>query len=181
MIIHAGREPKSPAYACDPHLICKAEKLDIVLRDFPGLPHRMEDLGKLNGVRYINDSKSTTIASLEWALYQMEPNTTLIAGGRHKGGDFGVLKALMQEKVKQLLAFGEARNRIKEAFADVVPIKSVETLDLAIEAARKSSARGETILFSPACASFDQFRDYRERGNRFKAILAHLREVLTPA
>lgn len=146
--------------------------VDHVLDQFLGLEHRFEFAGTFNGVQYINDSKSTTIASLGWALDRIEKDAILIAGGRHKGGDFRVLRDLIQKKIKFLIAFGESKKEIEMAFGDLVSVYTVESLDEALRAARAVTRAGQTVLFSPACASFDMFRDYQDRGKQFKTIIS---------
>ena len=149
-----------------------------VLENFSGLEHRFEEVGELHGVHYINDSKSTTIASLGWALERVREDSILIAGGRHKGGDFRVLRDLIRKKIKFLIVMGEAKEEIEGAFSDVVSVYSTESLEEAPRMARGVSRPGETVLFSPACASFDMFQDYQDRGRQFKNILASWRDGL---
>ena len=152
---------------------------DLVLKKFSGLEHRFEDAGSVYGVRYINDSKSTTIASLGWALDRVDEGCVLISGGRHKGGDFRVLRDLMKRKAKFLIAMGEAKTEIENAFGDLVSVYSASSLEDALRVARTVSRPGQTVLFSPACASFDMFQDYQDRGRQFKNILAGWRGDLT--
>lgn len=142
-----------------------------VLDNFTGLEHRFELSSTIHGVKYINDSKSTTIASLGWALERVEDQTILICGGRHKGGDFRVLRSLLAKKVKFLILIGESKKQIESALSDLVTTVSVETLEDALKAARAASKPGDSVLFSPACASFDMFKDYQDRGRQFKSIL----------
>jgi UDP-N-acetylmuramoylalanine--D-glutamate ligase len=150
----------------------ESQVVDRVLDQFLGLEHRFELAGTFNGVQYVNDSKSTTIASLGWALDRVEKDAVLIAGGRHKGGDFRVLRDLVQKKIKFLVALGESRKEIEAAFSDLVSVYAVESLEEALRAARAATRPGQTVLFSPACASFDMFRDYQDRGKQFKAIIS---------
>ncbi len=151
-----------------------------VFERFKGIEHRLEEVGVYRNVRYINDSKSTTLSSLEWALRRMNQPVILIAGGRHKGGDFRLLRRLVKEKVRHLVAIGEAAEVIEETFGDLVSVSRQKTLEDALRTAQDAAGPGETILFSPACASFDMFRNYEERGRRFKDILSH-QFVLHPA
>lgn len=151
-----------------------------VLDYFSGLEHRFEDVGTVLGVRYINDSKSTTIASLAWALERVGEKAILIAGGRHKGGDFRFLRELVRKKLKFLIAIGEAKKEIEQAFGDLVSVYAADTLEEALRVARSASRPGETVLFSPACASFDMFQDYQDRGRQFKGILESWRNELAP-
>ena len=160
-------------YKIDPQIV------ETVLKNFTGLEHRFEEAGELHGVRYINDSKSTTIASLGWALERVGSKAILIAGGRHKGGDFRVLRELVRKNVKFLILIGEAKKEIETALGDVVSCVSAPTLEEALRVARSVSRTGETVLFSPACASFDMFKDYQDRGAQFKSIIASWRDELS--
>lgn len=146
--------------------------VDSVFQEFKGLEHRLEEVGVYQSVRYINDSKSTTLSSLEWALRQMTRPVVLIAGGRHKGGDFRELRGMVKEKVKYLIAIGEAAQTIDSAFGDLVSVTHKKTLEEALQAARVAAGPGETVLFSPACASFDMFQNYEARGRQFKKLLS---------
>ncbi len=159
-------------YKIDPQIV------ESVLQNFTGLEHRYEDAGELHGVRYVNDSKSTTIASLGWALERVGGKTILIAGGRHKGGDFRVLRELVRKNVKFLILIGEAKKEMEAALGDVVSCVSAPTLEEALRVARSVSRTGETVLFSPACASFDMFKDYQDRGVQFKTIVSSWRDEL---
>lgn len=152
-----------------------------VLQNFSGLEHRLEDVGVFEEVRYINDSKSTTVASLGWALDRVPKPLILIAGGRHKGGDFRLLRGQIHDRVKYLIAFGESKKSLVDAFYDLVPVREAATLEEAMTLARQSSQSRDTILFSPACASFDLFRDYRDRGLKFKEIMTQWRRAVSPA
>ena len=145
-----------------------------VLKNFSGLEHRMEEVGSFFGVRYINDSKSTTIASLKWALLRSGSEIVLIAGGRFKGGDFKELRKLVRDRVKFVVAIGEAKNLIHEAYADLVPVFMTGSFEDALRVARGAAKNGQTVLFSPACASFDMFKNYKDRGQRFKDEVSKL-------
>ena len=179
-----GKNGENPNYAAVGE-VAKLYQIDpavtqSVLESFTGLEHRFENIGTVHGVEYINDSKSTTIASLGWALEHIENKSVLIAGGRHKGGDFRVLRDLVKRKVKFLIALGEAKKEIETAFGDLVSVYCVDSLPEALRVARGASQPGDMVLFSPACASFDMFRDYQDRGRQFKSILAHWGAELAP-
>lgn len=141
------------------------------LKEFKGLEHRLEEIGIEHGIRYINDSKSTTVASLEWALKQIQAPVVLIAGGRYKGGDFESLRQLVQKKVKFLIVIGEAKELIRNAFEDLVTVYPAATLEEAVRIARGAARAGEAVLFSPACSSFDMFASYADRGQKFKRMV----------
>ncbi|MBI4000112.1 MAG: UDP-N-acetylmuramoyl-L-alanine--D-glutamate ligase [Candidatus Omnitrophica bacterium] len=172
---HAAIEEVARLYQIDPGVTRS------VLENFSGLEHRFEETGILHGVKYINDSKSTTIASLGWALERVGEGVVLIAGGRPKGGDFRVLRELVKQKVKFLILLGEAKKDMEDAFGDLVSVYSVSSLEEALRVARGVGRPGGTVLFSPACASFDMFQDYQDRGRQFKSILASWRDELAPA
>jgi len=152
-----------------------------VFRNFSGLEHRLEEVGTFEEVRYINDSKSTTVASLGWALSRVPKPIILIAGGRYKGGDFRILRLQVHERVKHLIVFGESKKLLIEAFHDLVPVQEANTLQEAMKFVESSRKPHDTVLFSPACASFDLFRDYRDRGLQFKEIVTKWHKALSPA
>ncbi|HHD11619.1 MAG TPA: UDP-N-acetylmuramoyl-L-alanine--D-glutamate ligase [Deltaproteobacteria bacterium] len=143
---------------------------------FRGLPHRMEFVRELEGVRYINDSKSTNTGSLKRALEGFAGDgrrVVLIAGGKDKGMDFSVLKGVVNSRVKALVLIGEAKEKFKEAGFNVKCL-GAEDLEEAVLMAREEAAAGDTVLLSPGCASFDMFRDFEHRGNCFKEIVRGL-------
>ena len=150
-----------------------------LLKEFRGIEHRMENVNFGDGVNYINDSKSTTIASLGWALDRMNKKVVLIMGGLHKGGDFSQLQNKVKEKVKSLVVIGKASLEIEHVFRAFVSVQKAASLEDALRIARSQSKIGDTILFSPACASFDMFRDYEDRGRQFKEIVARLQKEVS--
>ncbi len=137
---------------------------------FRGLPHRLETVGTLKGVRYINDSKATNIDAVARALECFDQPVVLIMGGRPKGDDFKTLAKLIQKHVKRLIALGEAQGVIVKALDTAVPISRAQTMDDAVRQAHATALEGETVLLSPACASFDMYRNYAERGDDFRAV-----------
>ncbi|MFQ5479910.1 MAG: UDP-N-acetylmuramoyl-L-alanine--D-glutamate ligase [Thermodesulfobacteriota bacterium] len=146
------------------------------LRSFKGLRHRMELIGERGGVSFVDDSKGTNTGALLMALKSTPAPVILIAGGRDKHGDYGVLNALMADKVRLLLALGEAGGRLSEAFTGIVEVRKVSSMEEAVETAAAEARPGETVLLSPACSSFDMFRDFKERGDRFAALVRALPE-----
>jgi UDP-N-acetylmuramoylalanine--D-glutamate ligase len=149
-----------------------------VLYEFSGLPFRLEFLGEWKGVKVFNDSKATTVNALRSALKSMpDKRVILIAGGKDKGGDFESLYHLIAQKVKVAVLIGEAKDRIFQAWKGVVKLEKADTLETAVKLAKAYSQSGDVILFSPACASFDMFRDYVERGERFKELVYSLFSV----
>ncbi len=144
------------------------------LRSFSGLRHRMEFVRVLRGVTFVNDSKGTNTGALMMALRSTEGPVVLIAGGRDKGGDYGVLSQIVAEKVRLLIGLGEAGERLREAFSGITEVRLVSSMEEAVETAACEARSGETVLLSPACSSFDMFRDYKERGARFTALVRAL-------
>jgi len=151
---------------------------DICLRifdQFKGIEHRMEMVRKIDGIDFINDSKSTTAEALRWALNSIHQPIYLICGGKDKNIKFSVLKDIVRRKVKKIFAIGEAKNKIKKTFKDVISVEECHTLESAAGKARHSASKGDCVLLSPMCASFDMFRNFEERGRDFKHIVERLR------
>jgi UDP-N-acetylmuramoylalanine--D-glutamate ligase len=145
------------------------KKLQEGLKTFVNAPHRLEYVATVNGVRYINDSKATNVDSVYWALRAMTTPTILILGGVDKGNDYAQIEALVQQKVRAIICMGTDNTPILNFFADLVsPIIETASIQAAIEAARKLAHECDTVLLSPACASFDLFRNYEDRGDQFK-------------
>lgn len=154
------------------------EIIQEVLYTFKGLPYRMEYLGSFKGREVYNDSKSTTVNSLRSALESFEgKKVILIAGGRDKGGNFEDIRDLVKSKTKACLLIGESKERIAKAWSGC-EVYTFSSLELAVAKAFEISEAGDVILFSPACASFDMFRDYKERGERFKELILNLSSLL---
>ncbi|NNE68731.1 MAG: UDP-N-acetylmuramoyl-L-alanine--D-glutamate ligase [Rhodothermales bacterium] len=145
------------------------------LATFEGVPHRLEPVREVQGVRYINDSKATNVNAVWYALESMRDPVILLAGGRDKGNDYGPLRPLVSQKVKSLVCFGEAAGVIAEAVGDAAG-RSLRARDLeeALELASAEAQSGDVVLLSPACASFDQFDNYEQRGNAFKRLVNNL-------
>lgn len=146
-------------------------KVSAGLRSFRPLPHRMEPVGSRNDILWVNDSKATNLESMEVALRSYENDIVLIAGGRDKGADFGKLEPLVRRKLRHLIVLGEAAETIAGAWP-LVPMTRVATLEEAVEVAGAVSLPGNVILLSPGCASQDMFRDYQERGDVFRKVVA---------
>jgi len=145
-----------------------------VISKFRGIEHRLEHVTTINGVDFINDSKATTVASVEWALKSIERNIVLIMGGRYKGGDFGRLKKFVQDKVDYIVAIGEARPHIKSGLRGTKEIIEKNDFDDAVRTAFKKTRKGGRVLLSPGCSSFDMFKNYEERGRIFKELCSRL-------
>ena len=145
------------------------------LENFQGVEHRLENVLKINNVRYINDSKGTNVNATFYALDSMEASTVWIVGGVDKGNDYSELFALVNEKVKAIICLGIDNEKIIKAFGNVVDI-IVEThsMEDAVKVAYRLSKKGDNVLLSPACASFDLFENYEDRGRQFKNAVRNL-------
>jgi UDP-N-acetylmuramoylalanine--D-glutamate ligase len=141
---------------------------------FRGLPHRIEFAGEKKGVRFFDDSKGTNVGSVLRALDTFPEPVILLLGGRDKDGDFDTLKPKLAQKAKKVILFGEARDRIGALIGSNVPADKKPTLREAISSAYENAAAGDVILLSPGCASFDEFQNYKERGNFFKEVVRNL-------
>lgn len=145
------------------------------LLDFEGAEHRLEKVLKVNGVQYVNDSKATNVNSVFYALECMDKPIIWIVGGVDKGNDYTVLMSLVREKVKSIICLGKNNEKIIDVFGDVVDVL-VETTSAveAVGVAYKMGKKGDTVLLSPACASFDLFKNYEDRGRKFKEAVRSL-------
>ena len=143
------------------------------LSQFKGLPHRMELVAEIGGVFYINDSKGTNIGAVVKSLEGFSRPVVLIMGGRDKGGDFSVLRGLTS-KIKAIVAIGEAKKKIKESLDDVISIKEAADMSDAVKKAAGIAKRGDSVLLSPGCASFDMFKNYEHRGDVFKETVMEM-------
>ncbi|GFO68899.1 UDP-N-acetylmuramoylalanine--D-glutamate ligase [Geomonas limicola] len=146
---------------------------------FKGLPHRMEFVTEFNGVSWYEDSKGTNVGSVVKSLESFPANITLIAGGKDKGGSYQPLADLVASRVSHLVLIGEARVRINEELGHLTDTHLTSSLEEAVELAGKLTQSGGVVLFSPACSSFDMFKDYAERAERFKAAVRALEEEAT--
>ena len=143
-------------------------------RVFEPLPHRTALVAEIDGVKYVDDSKATNIAAMCAAVKMCSGKVHLIAGGRVKERDFSLAKDLLAQRVSHLYLIGEASGMMQAAWGDAVRCMSCGTLEKAVEAAQKQAMLGDTVLLSPACTSFDQFRDFNERGDCFAAAVRGL-------
>lgn len=148
-----------------------------VLRTFRGVPHRMEHVAEIDGVAYINDSKGTNPDAAMKALDSYDQPLVLIAGGRNKGSDFTAFAAKVREKVRALVVLGECADEIIESMNKVgfSNIYRAHTLEEAVRKAAEVANPGEIVLLSPACASWDMFKDFEQRGEKFKEVVLSLR------
>ncbi|MBC7536145.1 MAG: UDP-N-acetylmuramoyl-L-alanine--D-glutamate ligase [Ferruginibacter sp.] len=153
----------------------RKEKIREALQTFESLEHRMEPVSTIKGVEFINDSKATNVNSTWYALESMIKPVILVLGGVDKGNDYNILKEMVKEKVKAIVCMCRDNSKIHEAFGDVVSLM-VNTLSAkeAVQAAFHFSNKGDVVLLSPACASFDLFKNYEDRGNQFKQAVKNL-------
>ncbi|WP_418500965.1 UDP-N-acetylmuramoyl-L-alanine--D-glutamate ligase [Flagellimonas sp.] len=145
------------------------------IQSFQGVPHRLEKVLKINHVEYINDSKATNVNATFYALDGIKKPIVWIAGGVDKGNDYAELMPLVREKVKAIICLGMDNTKLKESFGNVIDLM-VETYSMeeAVKVAYKVAERGDAVLLSPACASFDLFKNYEDRGDQFKAAIKNL-------
>jgi len=147
----------------------RIESIRESLMKFEGVEHRLEPVRLLDGVRYINDSKATNVNAVWYALDSIKEPMTLILGGRDKGNDYSEIAAQIREKVHTIIAIGEGKEAVATQLGEHVPhLIMSESMEDAVRTARRSAKRGEVVLLSPACASFDMFENYEHRGREFK-------------
>ena len=153
----------------------RKEKIREAIQSFEALEHRMEHVNTIRGVEFINDSKATNVNSTWYALESMEKPTILILGGIDKGNDYSLIRDLVKEKVKAIVCLGVDNRKIHEAFMNDVPlIVNTASADEAVKAAFHFANKGDVVLLSPACASFDLFKNYEDRGEQFKKAVRDL-------
>ncbi len=153
----------------------RKEKIRDAVKNFHSLEHRMEFVAMVRGVEFINDSKATNVNSTWYALESMNKPTVLILGGVDKGNDYTLIEELVKEKVKAIVCMGTDNSKIIEAFKDIVPtIIETDSAKKAVNAAFKAAGKDEVVLLSPACASFDLFKNYEDRGTQFKEAVKEL-------
>ena len=142
------------------------------LETFKNSPHRLEVVATIDGVTYINDSKATNVDSVYYALLAVEGPVVLIIGGVDKGNDYGAIMPLVKEKVKSIVCLGVDNEKLKATFSNIIDkIVEADSMKMAIEESRKMAQSGDQILLSPACASFDLFKNYVDRGEQFTEIV----------
>ncbi len=154
------------------------EEIVRALGTFEGLRHRMESLGAVGGVEFVNDSKATNVEAVLSALASFTRPVILIAGGLGKGLDFSSLADASRGVVKRAVLIGESGEKIGRALEAVADIEVAESMRDAVRRAHRAALPGETVLLSPACASFDMFRNFEDRGDVFRAEVGMLREEL---
>ena len=156
------------------HLGVALDALQKGLDSYPGLPHRLEPVRVLDGVEWINDSKATNVDSVEKSLTAFPGNVHIIMGGRGKGAPYAPLRELMRGRVKTIFTIGEDAPAIASELSGVAEIEPCGALATAVFRARKRARGGDVVLLSPACASYDQFRNFEDRGDQFKALVRGL-------
>jgi len=153
----------------------RKEKIREAVKDFQSLEHRMEFIATVRGVEFINDSKATNVNSTWYALESMNKPTVLVLGGTDKGNDYNLIADLVKEKVKAIVCLGVDNKKIIAAFKDIVPtIIETNTAKQCVNACFKLAIKGDVVLMSPACASFDLFKNYEDRGKQFKEAVKEL-------
>lgn len=150
------------------------EAIRKVMEEFPGLEHRLEFVREKEGVRFFNDSKGTNVGAVAKSLASFSCPVILLAGGLDKGGDYGPLEEEVRRKVKKLILFGAAKEIIRKALGHLTETVMVGDLEAAVREAHKSARPGDAVLLSPACSSFDMFKNYAERGRVFKDLVRAL-------
>jgi UDP-N-acetylmuramoylalanine--D-glutamate ligase len=153
------------ARGVDPQAVATA------LRTFAGVPHRLEEVAERNGVLFVNDSKATNVASALVGIEAFDGGVHLIAGGSLKGGGFGGLRPAVQSRCRACYLIGEAAEQPEMDLKDTVPLHRSGDLEHAVQAAAQVAEPGDTVLLSPACASYDQFKNFEERGDRFRELV----------
>jgi UDP-N-acetylmuramoylalanine--D-glutamate ligase len=147
---------------------------------FHGLEHAMEFVASVDGVRFVNDSKATNVESALRSIESFERGLVVIVGGRFKGGDLRLLREPLRARAKGVVAIGEARGLVREALGDAVDIHEASSFQEAIDEAFARAKPSGVVLLAPACASFDMFHDYAERGRRFKEEVTRIAKATDP-
>lgn len=153
----------------------KLESIRAGLKTFVNAPHRLESVGVIRGVEFVNDSKATNVDSVVYALGSYEKPLVWIAGGIDKGNDYNLIKDAVRKKVRALICLGKDNEKLKKAFGDVVPvIKETQSVKELVKMSLDLAREGDVVLLSPACASFDLFKNYEDRGDQFRAAVREL-------
>jgi UDP-N-acetylmuramoylalanine--D-glutamate ligase len=153
----------------------RKETIREALSTFAGVEHRLEKVAKVNGVEYINDSKATNVNSCWYALQSMKTKTILILGGKDKGNDYSEIADLVKEKCSGLIFLGADNSKLHTFFDGFgLPIADTSSMEDCVKAAYAMAKKGETVLLSPCCASFDLFKSYEDRGRQFKENVCKL-------
>lgn len=152
------------------------------LKTFKNAPHRLETVGVINGVEFVNDSKATNVDSVIYALGSFDKPLIWIAGGIDKGNDYGLIRAEVEKKVKTLICLGTDSDKLKKYFNKVVPqILETQRISEVVSFALAVASKGDVVLLSPACASFDLFKNYEDRGNQFREEVLRVKAAMEAA
>jgi UDP-N-acetylmuramoylalanine--D-glutamate ligase len=157
-----------------------AEEALLGARDFKPGDHRLQLADEIDGVRYYDDSKGTNVGAVAKALENFDDPVVLIAGGRDKDLDFAFLRPLVEEKVRNLVLIGETQDKMRAAFRGAAPVSLADSMEEAVSIASRLAAAGQSVLLSPACASFDMFKDYKDRGDVFCRAVKALKKGPPP-
>jgi UDP-N-acetylmuramoylalanine--D-glutamate ligase len=164
-----------PAGISASHSGIKKEVIREALATFKGVEHRLEYVTRVRGVDYINDSKATNVNSCWYALQSMRQKTILILGGKDKGNDYTEIADLVREKCVGLIYMGLHNEKLHDFFDPFgLPVADVQSMQDAVDAAYRMAQKGEAVLLSPCCASFDLFKSYEDRGEQFKECVRKL-------
>jgi UDP-N-acetylmuramoylalanine--D-glutamate ligase len=144
------------------------------LKNFKGVEHRQEFVREVNGVRYYNDSKATSVDAVWYALQAFDRPIVLMLGGRDKGNDYSRISDLVQKNVRAIVAMGESAEKVEKTLSPLKPVRRADSIDEAVLAAQRFAQTGDVVLLSPACASFDWFENYEQRGKVFKELVKNL-------
>jgi len=150
------------------------DEIEKTLMEFKGVEHRIEFVRELNGVSYYNDSKATNIDALIVALQSFDKNIVLILGGKDVNNDYNIVKDLVIERVKEIIAVGSSKEKINNFFSPFKKVYAADSYEDAVSYSYKISEAGDTVLLSPACKSFDMFNNFEERGTKFKELVNNL-------
>ncbi|MEL7118455.1 MAG: UDP-N-acetylmuramoyl-L-alanine--D-glutamate ligase [Bacteroidota bacterium] len=162
------------------HVGIQEKEIQAGLNSFKGVSHRLELVGSINGVPFFNDSKATNVDAVYYGLQAMTPPVIWIAGGKDKGNEYEVLLPLVKANVKKLIAIGVDNSKLIEVFGGVgVEIEEASSAEEALTKGFQAAEKGDVVLLSPACASFDRFKNYIARGNQFKEAFKHIQNQMT--
>jgi UDP-N-acetylmuramoylalanine--D-glutamate ligase len=154
---------------------CSKKAIETVLNRFEGLEHRLEFVREIEGIRFYNDSKGTNVGSVVKSLQSFSEPIILIAGGKDKKGDLTPLKEFIHSRVKRLILMGQAKERMGRELGGLTDMAVAKDMEEAVKLSYQSARKGEVVLLSPACSSFDMFKDYKERGRVFKEAVFRIR------
>ncbi len=150
------------------------ESIAKTLTDFKAVEHRLEFVRDINGIKFYNDSKATNVNAVWYALQGFESPVILILGGRDKGNDYSEIKDMVEKNVKHIVAIGESKEKVVNFFKDIVRVTRADSMEDAVNKSAGEARKGDIVLLSPACASFDMFENYEQRGREFKRIVKAL-------